>query len=116
MVTFLLNHPALFLFLLPAVPSVIGKIEKVMIARLLSRGDAADQELLRSVAKAVVLWAEKKGASDGSSKFAVADKLVARALPFLSADQRRSLIQGAVDEMDKAANEAIADAGSKPAA
>ena len=111
MIEFLLNHPYLFLFALPLVPVALAKIEKIAIARLLSEGDADDQALLRSVAQAVVLWAEKKGAQDGSGKFAVADKLVARALPFLSADQRRKLIQDAVDQMDKAAHEAIDGAG-----
>jgi hypothetical protein len=110
MIQFLLNHPALFLFLLPAIPSVLGKLEKAAIARLLSAGDAADQKLIRTVTKGVVVWAEDKSALDGSGKFAIADKLVARAMPFLSADQRKALIQNAVAELDKDANDALAEA------
>lgn len=113
MINFLMNHPALFLFLLPAVPSVLGKLEKAAIARLLAAGDLADQKLILTVTKGFVVWAEDKGRLDGSGKFAVADKLVARAMPFLSADQRRDLIQNAVAELDKDANDALAAAAQK---
>ncbi len=107
MLQFLLNHPALLLLLLPSIPAMLAKLQKIIIARLLSQGDEIDQELLKSVARAVVLWAEKKGARDGSGKFAVADKLIAHALPFLTAEQRHKLIQDAVDQMDQAAHEAL---------
>lgn len=113
MIKFLIDHPALFLFLLPAIPAVLGKLEKVAIASLLSRGDTADQKLMRAVAVAVVTWAEDKiGASNGAAKFDVADKLLARALPFLSADQRQHLIESCVSELDKDAHEAIDSAAA----
>ncbi len=85
MINFLLAHPSLFLFLLPAVPSVLGKIEKAAVAKLLAAGDQADQALIRTVLKGIVVWAEAKGAADGAGKFSMADRLVARAMPFLSA-------------------------------
>lgn len=107
MIQFLINHPAVFLFLLPALPSILGKIEKAAIAQLLARGDSVDQKLLRTVAKAIVVWAEEKGSINGAAKFTMADKLISRALPFLTAEQRKELIESAVAELDKSANDAL---------
>lgn len=120
MVQFILNHPALLLwafsFVLTSSVVALGKAEKAALARLFVLGDAADQEAIRTIAGAVVKWAEKKAApnADGSSKFAVVDKMLARALPFLSADQRREIIEKAVAEMDKDANDALAAAQKTP--
>lgn len=119
--TWLMSHPSLLLwafpFVLAAAVGAIGKAEKAGISYLFSRGDAVDQECARSVVAAIVKWAEKRAApnADGSSKFATVDKLLARALPFLSADERRQVIEQSVREMDKAANDAL-DAGPKPPA
>lgn len=109
MANFLFAHPSLFLFLLPAIPSLIGKLEKIIIKKLLSDRDEIDRRLIKSVIKSVVIWAEEKGARDGAAKFAAADRLVARALPFLNADQRKALIENAVLELDKTANEVLQD-------
>lgn len=117
MINWLLAHPSLLLwafpFVLAAAVGAIGKAEKAGIAYLFSRGDVVDQECARSVVAAVVVWAEKRAApnADGSSKFAAVDKLLARFLPFLSADERREVIEASVKEMDKAAHEAIDGAG-----
>ncbi len=116
---FILSHPSLLLWAFPFVLTsgvvLLGKIEKAALARLFVLGDAADQEAIRTIAGAVVKWAEAKAApnADGSSKFATVDKLLARALPFLSADQRRMLIERSVAEMDKDAHDAL-DAPPKP--
>lgn len=110
---FLLAHPSLLLwafpFVLAAAVGAIGKIEKAGIAYLFSRGDKIDQDCARSIVAAVVKWAELRAApnADGTSKFAVVDKLLARAMPFLSADERREIIEKSVAEMDKAANDAL---------
>lgn len=110
-VNYVLNHPWLAALIVPpmltGLPSMLGKLEKAAISRLLSTGDTVDRKLLKTVIKAVVVWAEEKGAQDGPSKFAAADKLVAGALPFLSADQREGLIEAAVAELDKDANDSL---------
>ncbi len=121
MVNFVLAHPSLLLwafpFVLAAAVGAIGKAEKAGIAYLFSRGDAVDQECARAIVAAVVKWAEKRAApnADGSSKFAAVDKLLARFLPFLSADERREIIEKSVAEMDKAANEALGAGKAPPA-
>ncbi len=117
--TWLLAHPSLLLwafpFILAAVVGAVGKIEKAGISYLFSRGDAIDQECARSIVAAVVLWAEKRAApnADGSSKFATVDRLLANALPFLNADERRQVIEASVREMDKAANDALSASATK---
>lgn len=103
----LFNHPWLFVFALPLIPAALNKIEKIAVAKMLASGDAIDQEFIRTTLKAAVVWAEKKGAKDGPDKFAAVDKLVARALPFLNADQRKKLIEDAVASLDAGANDSL---------
>lgn len=108
---FIMSHPWLLAMILPTVlasiPSAIVKIEKMAIARLLSSGDEIDQEAIRATFQVWVVWAEKKGARDGPAKFAKVDSIVSRVFPFLSADQRKSLIEDAVTQMDAAAKSSI---------
>lgn len=119
---YLLAHPALLLWAFPfvvgAVVKFIGNMEKVALERLFSYGDADDRAAIRATADIWVKWAERRAApnADGSSKFAVVDKLLARGLPFLSAEDRRSLIEKCVAEMDAAANAELAknDPASDP--
>jgi hypothetical protein len=116
LVDWVLNHPSLLLLAVPAIPSILGRLEKAAIARLLSAGDEADQNLMRSVVSAVVVWAEEKGAKSGAEKFAAADKVLARALPFLSADQRKDLIENAVKALDESAKQAVSESAPPPEA
>lgn len=110
---FLIDHPSLLLwafpFVLTGAVAGLGRLEKNALARLFSAGDATDQQAIRAIVGAVVKWAEKKSApnADGTAKFATVDRLLGRALPFLSADERHQLIQKAVDEMDKDAEAAL---------
>lgn len=121
MIQYLLAHPSLLLwafpFVLAAAVGAVGKAEKAGISYLFSRGDAIDQECARSIVAAVVKWAEKRAApnADGSSKFAAVDKMLARALPFLTADERRQVIEKCVAEMDQAAQDALAAPAAAPA-
>jgi hypothetical protein len=110
---YLLAHPALLLwafpFVLAAAVKGIASVEKAVFARLFELGDPVDQKAVRATAAIWVQWAEAKAgpAADGSSKFVLVDKLLARALPFLSADQRKSLIEQSVSAMDAAAQAAL---------
>jgi hypothetical protein len=118
LVHFVMDHPALLLLLLPAVPSVLVKLEKAALAELFSLGDAADQAFARDVAAALVKWAEAKYDAPGSgdAKRAAVDRALAWALPFMSADQRKDLIEKSVAELDKGAKEVIAAAPPAPPA
>lgn len=115
MINYVLAHPSLLLWLFPflvaGAVSAIGKAEKYALARLLTIGDVHTQKAIHDTIKVWVVWAEEEYADPrdgtGSEKFAAVDNLLARALPFLSADQRRDLIEKAVKEMDAEANAAL---------
>lgn len=107
MLQYLIDHPGLFAFAIPAIPLILVKIERFAVSQLLSRGDPIDQEAIKGVLKVLVVWAEKKGATDGAAKFAAVDRIVAHAIPFLTADQRKSLIEDAVKKLDDEAHNTI---------
>lgn len=112
---YLLKHPVLFLWalpmLLPFVPKLVRSISGMAFKRLVSEGDADDQLLMRSITKAFVVWAENKCKKDGAGgeKFKQVDALLAKAIPFLSADQRKSLIENTLDALDAEAKNASQD-------
>lgn len=109
----LLAHPQLILwafpFILATCVAFIGRIEKAGISYLLSRGDTIDQDAMRATCAIWVKWAERRAApnADGSSKFATVDKFLSHALPFLSTDERKNLIESSVAAMDAAAQDAL---------
>lgn len=113
MLNYIMSHPWLLALIVPpalaAVPSLIVKAEKAALARLFAQGDAIDQKFMRSVVRAAVLWAEEKGdlAGGGAKKFDAAEKILNRALPFLSAQQCEDLIEKAVLEMDAEAKKSL---------
>jgi hypothetical protein len=112
-VKFIMEHPWALALALPAlmagVPAIVGKIEKAALARLLAAGDPADQEAIRATVKVWVLWAEKKHLLPGLGpvKFEKVDKLLASALPMLSAEQRSALIESVLKEVDDDAHAAV---------
>lgn len=124
MINFVLAHPALLALFVPtilaAIPGLLVKLEKAALARLFSAGDVSDQKAIRGIVKVAVIWAEEKynnpiGPS-GETKLAAVSRMIQRALPFLSADQVRGLIEEAVKEIDSEAKAAIEAPPVPPAA
>lgn len=113
--SYILNHPALLLWalpvLLPFIPKAVRAIEGRILRHLLSAGDADDQQLIRAITRAFVVWAENKCQKEGAGgeKFKQVDALLAKALPFLSADQRRTLIENTLEALDAEAKAAAQD-------
>lgn len=120
MLNYVMNHPWLLGLILPsivaAVPGLLVKAEKAALANLFSYGDPVDQEALRSTVKVWVVWAEKKYAiaGQGRNKFEAVNALVARALPFIPAEQREDMIEQAVEQLDAAAKATVQDTPPAP--
>jgi hypothetical protein len=108
---FILNHPWLLSLLglpaiLAAIPLALQKFEVSALKSLFRFGDSADQKAMKGIVKVLVQWAEDKY-SEGAVKFDVVDAIVARALPFLTVEQRKQLIEDSVKDLDAGASEAI---------
>lgn len=120
MVNFILAHHWILALLglpalLSALPAIIHKAEVAALKGLFSQGDAIDQKAIKAVASAIVTWAEEKyGAGNGPIKFDMVDAILAKALPFIPADDRKKLIEEVVKALDDGAHEAEGD--GKPAA
>lgn len=114
-VHFVISHPwALTLLgipaLLAALPAALRKVETMVFKKLLANGDAIDQRAIRATIRAWTTWAEEKyGTGTGAQKFAVVDGVLAKVLPFLSAEDRKKLIENVLAELDAGAQEAGQD-------
>lgn len=112
MIQFITSHPWLLALLgvpalLAALPGIIRKLEVQALHKLIDQGDEIDHQAIRDTIAVWVQWAEKKyGADKGPVKFAAVDALIAKALPFMSADDRKKLIEDVVKALDEGAREA----------
>lgn len=112
MIQYALAHPWILALLgipamLSSLPHLLHKGEVAAIRRLLATRDPIDQKAIKATISAWVTWAEEKyGAGQGPIKFAMVDAVLAKVLPFMSADDRQKLIEDAAKELDSGAHEA----------
>lgn len=112
MIQFITSHPWLLALigvpaLVAALPTMLHKAEVSALKSLFAQGDAADQKALKGIALVAVTWAEEKyGDGKGIVKFEAVDALLAKAIPFISADQRKKLIEDTVTGLDSGVHEA----------
>jgi hypothetical protein len=109
--SYILAHPWLLSLiglpaLLAAVPLVLQKLEVQALKELFKVGDDADKRAIKAIVKALVQWAEDKY-KEGAVKFDTVDTIIARTFPFLSADQRKQLIEETVRDLDAGAKTAV---------
>ena len=112
MIQFIMSHPwMLSLFgipaLLAAIPTLLHKLEVAALKKMIATGDPIDQKAIKGIISVSVTWAEEKyGAGKGPIKFEAVDALLAKALPFMSADDRKKFIEDAVKALDSGAHDA----------
>lgn len=112
MLQYLIDHPWLLALLgapalIKSLPGLLRKLEVAALRRLVEKGDEIDREALKGTLAVWVTWAEKKyGAGKGPVKFEAVDGLLSKALPFLSAEDRKHLIEESVKQLDEGAHEA----------
>ncbi len=120
MIQFAIDHPWLLVLLgapalLASLPTMLRKAEVAALRALLSKGDASDQKALKAIILALVTLAEEKyGEGKGPLKFDEVDKLLAKLLPFIGAEDRKKLINDVVSQLDAGAHEVTQSPISAP--